>query len=218
MAVHGGADIVNDGLKLCVDGASKNCYPGSGTTVTDLSNGKSGTMSGVTHSDNTFLFDASGEDIDFASNADFAYGTSFTYEYWIKPSSIGTYAAIIDPRTSGEMLAPSIWIGTTSGYKYYIWINNTRVINHDTDWQTNQWQYGATVYNGSTMKLYYGLSEVASTSYSSTMIQSKVRIGNHYNDQYPFSGNISIVRAYNKALSLTELTQNYNAQRGRFGV
>ena len=35
MAVHGGPNIVNDGLVFLVDAADKNSYPGSGTTWTD---------------------------------------------------------------------------------------------------------------------------------------------------------------------------------------
>ena len=45
MAVHGGPDIVTDGLKVCLDAADLNSYPGSGTTWYDLSgNGYNGTM------------------------------------------------------------------------------------------------------------------------------------------------------------------------------
>ncbi len=37
MAGHGGPDLVQDGLVLSLDAASKNSYPGSGTTWSDLS-------------------------------------------------------------------------------------------------------------------------------------------------------------------------------------
>ena len=37
MAVHGGADIVNEGLVFCMDGASKNCN--NGTTINEILNG-----------------------------------------------------------------------------------------------------------------------------------------------------------------------------------
>ena len=37
MAVHGGPNIVNDGLVFLVDAADKNSYPGSGTAWTDIS-------------------------------------------------------------------------------------------------------------------------------------------------------------------------------------
>ena len=44
MAVHGGTDLVTKGLAFCIDVVSKNCYPGSGTTITDLIGSRSGTL------------------------------------------------------------------------------------------------------------------------------------------------------------------------------
>ena len=44
MAVIGGTNIVDDGLTFAIDVLSENCYPGSGTTVTDLMGSKSGTL------------------------------------------------------------------------------------------------------------------------------------------------------------------------------
>jgi hypothetical protein len=35
---------------------------------------------------------------------------------------------------------------------------------------------------------------------------------------YPWIGNIAAVMIYNRVLSSTEMTQNFNAMRGRFGV
>ena len=48
MACHGGPDIVEDNLVLCLDAANTKSYPGSGTTWTDIS-GKShnGTVNGA---------------------------------------------------------------------------------------------------------------------------------------------------------------------------
>lgn len=41
MAIYSGPEIVNNGLVLHLDAANTRCYPGSGTTLTDLSgNGK----------------------------------------------------------------------------------------------------------------------------------------------------------------------------------
>jgi hypothetical protein len=35
---------------------------------------------------------------------------------------------------------------------------------------------------------------------------------------YQLNGKMSIMRLYNRALSSTEVQQNYNAQKGRFGL
>ena len=46
---------------------------------------------------------------------------------------------------------------------------------------------------------------------------SNITIGNGYTGQ-PWAGRIAIVQAYNKALTATEVSQNFNAQKGRFGL
>jgi hypothetical protein len=47
---------------------------------------------------------------------------------------------------------------------------------------------------------------------------NKLRIGNstYNNGHIPLAGEIPIVRIYNKGLSATEVSQNYNAQKSRF--
>jgi hypothetical protein len=42
--------------------------------------------------------------------------------------------------------------------------------------------------------------------------------GNSGSPGYFFNGNIGVVRVYNRALSATEVMQNFNATRGRYGV
>ena len=44
MAAHGGTDLVDEGLAFCLDAFDRHCYPGSGTSVTDLITGQSGTI------------------------------------------------------------------------------------------------------------------------------------------------------------------------------
>lgn len=44
------------------------------------------------------------------------------------------------------------------------------------------------------------------------------RFGGIYNDGYPVSGAVNFVRVYNRALSESEVLQNYNAVKGRFNL
>jgi len=37
-------------------------------------------------------------------------------------------------------------------------------------------------------------------------------------NSYAFQGKIAVVQMYNRALSATEISQNYNAQKSRFGL
>jgi hypothetical protein len=47
---------------------------------------------------------------------------------------------------------------------------------------------------------------------------STVKIGSAYNNASYYSGNLSLFLIYNRALSSDEVSQNYNAQKSRFGL
>jgi len=53
MGVHGGPDIVEDGLVFAIDPANEQSYPRTGATVTDTIGNKSGTLSGASGDNNT---------------------------------------------------------------------------------------------------------------------------------------------------------------------
>ena len=46
---------------------------------------------------------------------------------------------------------------------------------------------------------------------------SNITIGNGYTGT-PWAGRIAIIQAYNKALTAAEVSQNFNAQKARFGL
>jgi hypothetical protein len=45
-----------------------------------------------------------------------------------------------------------------------------------------------------------------------------VRIGGYFNNNYYFSGSVSQFQVYNRALSASEVLQNYNASKSRFNL
>ena len=59
-----------------------------------------------------------------------------------------------------------------------------------------------------------------SSNYLTTALSSpNSTIAKHYNStSYNFNGKIPIVHVYNRALTATEVSQNYNAAKGRFGL
>ena len=85
----------------------------------------------------------------------------------------------------------------------------------------NQWNHCAFVRNGSTFTLYLNGVSVASTTNSNALFNAtnSLTIGASSSNNSPFNGRISNVKIYkNKALSATEISQNYNALRARFGI
>jgi len=109
------------------------------------------------------------------------------------------------------------------GRDLYYRISSTNIVTADT------WFYACASYDGTTIKLYYNGAE---TSYSgqggspTTITYEtnplylggwKINGSNYYSNDF-YGGNITQATLYNRALSSTEITQNYNAQKGRFGI
>ena len=89
---------------------------------------------------------------------------------------------------------------------------------------TNTWVNIVGTYTaGGAMALYRnGVVDVTGTGPSSISYAAQVfgigtRTFNGAN-QFPWNGNISLVQLYNRALTATEVTQNFNALRGRYGI
>ena len=98
MGAFGGPGIVTDNLTFAIDPGSARSYPGSGTTVTDLSGTNNVTLAnGVGFgSNNGGVFTYDGVD-DQGSAGNFFTYQAFTINLWVKPgTSQVTYADIID--------------------------------------------------------------------------------------------------------------------------
>ena len=90
---------------------------------------------------------------------------------------------------------------------------------------TNQWYQVVATYDGTTLKAYINGEFDASLNpdnsgplntqgtLSIRLSSSSTTAGNN-----PFDGNIGAVKIYNRALSASEVQQNFNALRGRFGI
>ena len=84
MAIEYNAHIVQDGLVLCLDAASKASYPGTGTLWNDLAGSSNGTLiNDATFSganEGVIVFDGTDDYVDCGDNAgvEFSSGESFT--------------------------------------------------------------------------------------------------------------------------------------------
>ncbi len=237
MAFGNGPRIVTSGLVLALDAADRNSYPGSGTTWRDMSgNNNSGSLTnGPTFSNNSFVFDGVDDYISIPSQLDAqlplsGYGSftgadtnAFTLEIWIKTSQISGIVSYNAPcligRDDGD-----IWSNLTlyNGYVYYTHYNNAWLDNlkSTTMVSNNIWHQVVYVNNtNETGNIYIdGINEIlGSSSLSGTNYFSPDFIGRGYSGRY-FQGNISNCRFYDRSLSASEVLQNYNAQKSRFGL
>jgi len=218
-------ELVTNGLVLLLDANNTNSYPGTGTTWTDLSgNNNNGTLTnGASYSS------ASGGSIVFDGVND--YVGSFPTQI----SGVGskTICAFIYPTTTSRAGICGIrnstdgWVFTinrnASGNLTYFHTTGTTV-EVSAGISINNWVQVCVTYSTvtSTVILYKNGYQVGSTATSvSTIVGSSFKgvIGDEdASITTPFKGNISNLQIYNRDLSATEVLQNFNVTRTRFGV
>ena len=86
----------------------------------------------------------------------------------------------------------------------------------------NQWNHMVATFDGSTKKIYVNGAQKASAAVTGTITQNttgSAYIGTYGNFAgYPYNGQIGVTRIYDRALTADEVTTNFNALRGRYGI
>jgi len=237
MSVYGGPEIVSDGLVLCLDAANRKSYPGSGTTWTDLSGlgNHSILQANVAYSSsNTAMyFDgntssytsftaASQLNLDTCSYSMWYYPTQYSpnniaclfsrenARHYLAYTSTGAYQIFL---RGNLFTTTSAQLETTVSNANTVTLNRWQQVHLNIDWPNSTW----TIYhNGS---LVWSLTNPAlGTSFLSA--SSDAVIGSRYagGSIYRMIGNLSGFAHYNKILSASEIQQNFNPFRGRFGI
>lgn len=236
--------IVTDGLSLCLDAANLKSYPGSGTTWTDLSgNSNIGTLTnGPTYSsDNggSIVFDGTNDYVDFGSNGASAVNglSEVTVEIWYKSDSVGNDTGLIFGGTSNTRdngisirFDSNGFSGSgTNVIKAGFGQNNSETaanqIESSSNIQSTDWICITVVCDLQTsIKLYKNGVEDTPT-YTESDGGSASSISNcdglvigYGRNQVEWDGKISNVKIYNRVLTASEVTQNYNALKGRYGL
>ena len=219
--------IVMDGLVLNLDAGITQSYPGSGTVWTDV-NGlgpkNNGTLTnGPTFSGGSIVFDGVNDYIQMSNSP---ITNNFSYCIWVKNNGGGlnnpraivmsngaNYLDINFDSTIMFSLIFSIGIG---GWSQNIIRSESGVVS-----SLGVWAHYSFTYNRQQAKIYFNGNEVASSNYTSAPsnnYSNNFTIGRFDGGSYNLNGFISVVQLYNRALSAEEVLQNYNAQKGRFGL
>jgi len=224
-------NIVTSGLVLNLDAGDSSSYPGSGTTWYDISgNGYNGTLTnGPTYdsaNNGSIVFDGVNDFINFSSSLSFTNG--YTFSFWLKltnewnSSSTGS-PWLLDARgPNTDTYAYFI----TGGYFRYRTFNPTHNLDStQTTWESGKWYFITCTLDSDkrTKKLYingnfdasYTLGGDADFSTSGAFQIGRYSNGSFFDE---FEGNISSFQIYNRALSSTEIAQNYDALKGRYGL
>jgi len=227
MAGYIAPNIITDGLILCLDAANQKSYPGSGTVWYDLSgnNNHATLVNGVVFS-STYggIFDFDGVD-DYAyvaDNSTLDIAGDKTQGIWLYMDQSYSGTGILGKANSSvNGMALTYGWGSSQGFQNIAWnsANSPTLASSGTD--ISNWYYVAGVQSGSTRYIYVtGANGVRVASYSG---------GTHtWNNALNFTiGTIAgyytnmkagVVHVYNRALTQTEIIQNYNTLKTRFGL
>ena len=216
----GPVDYVTSGLQLYLDAGKTSSYSGTGNAWNDISgNSRNATLS-------NFTFDGTdgGGSIVFNGTSSAAQVTgsitsvtSVTFLVFIKVSaSMTNYNGIIFNRSSH---ATGIHAQNTT--LNLDWNGTTRT--HNTSMPTNEWIMVAAAFASNSVDFYqYRASAQTSSTTgltsSASLTLDDIDIGQDDLGGRFFNGKIGIAMVYNRALTSTEITQNWNAFKLRFGI
>jgi hypothetical protein len=219
MGVSGGPKSNVDGLIFHLDPANKRSYPGTGTTIFDLSgnNYTSYFANGALLADDLIRVD--GVD-DYIATPLFNLTAPITVTAWVK--NVVNEGIVFGASGSG--------VGYGNSEYIFYFLGKTIVVQGNPggaktfqfpQLNLNQWSYLVMTRDASNNMSIY-LNAVGSTSnsqsYSNTLQMNQIgRYSNFYN-QYNVKGSIGEVKIYNRALSSTEILQNYNVSKARYNV
>ena len=194
--------------------------------ILDLTNNNTVTASSLTYaSDGTFSFDGSANKVElFTSNSFISNG--FTLSAFIKPLSAGgaSFGRIFDKTNNDTGSAAGVFLYMNANPIVTLQINNGNSITTTSNSVPySVWTNITATVTGSGNSVIYinGISNVSATlSLPNTITNTlPLTLGNRANaTDRGFSGNISVATIYNRALSASEVQQNFNALRGRYGL
>jgi hypothetical protein len=228
MSFSNGPTVVTNGLVLALDAGDRNSYVSGSTTWIDLAGTNNGTLTnGPTFnsgSGGSIVFDGSNDYVNVSSSNSLNITGDLTLTCWIYCTGrSGFYRTIISKNYALDN--PTYEIGVASINKLY-WYGNGIAKFGPTTINLNQW-YNLSVTINSTAKtgvLYINgnvelnMSGLATQLTGSNPLYIGVDAPTGVGEQSFFIGSISSTQIYNKALSASEVLQNYNAQKSKFGL
>jgi hypothetical protein len=211
-------------LILYHDPSNTNSYPGSGSSVYDLSgNGLDGLASNLSYSYPYFNFNGTNSQIEILDNSLLEPGSGdWTMEAWLRVTSnqSGVILGKFEDGGRSEDVSYSIRINSSGSLFAQLGsgINGEYVNSTSYQTSTNIWYHVIYVWkNGGTKTLetYINGTSIGSVNHSLNSLldtPNNLYIGSYNNGEYNqyFNGRIGAIRLYNSAFTSEEVTQNYN--------
>ena len=219
--------IVQQGLVLNLDAGNPYSYAGAGTTWYDVSgNNYTGSLTNgpvySTANNGVIVFDGSNDYIDITTaNVAVSGNGARSIFVWMKTTAGGLIGFVSTGNAAGSqafnLVKYSGGVGVM-GYNndYYPAAGAAGVTLND-----GNWHYIGATFDGTNIRTYAdGKLDNTSGTFTFTTTGQNNYIGrsNHTGNENFLNGSIGLTQIYNRALSTTEVLQNYNATKGRFGL
>jgi hypothetical protein len=210
--------IVTNGLVLNVDAGFTPSYSQSGTTWYDMSSsGNNGTLiNGPTFNSSnggSIVFDGVDDYVVFSQVPSLT--NQLTMECWF-------FLNAVQFQSQNRLIS--------NGDSYVIYLDNSTLsfymesqggyIRSAGNSFLNSWNHIVATYNSTSRAIYInGVLKTTSNASGNVPNGNILNIGAYQNQSiYTINGRMPIMRIYNKGLTDSEVLQNYNAQKGRFGL
>jgi len=219
---------VTSGLQLYLDAASSTSYSGSGTTWYDLCGNQNDVV--MQNSSNISFTRSSGSYFTLANNGYFNKATTtgiptgssaYTMSVWVQWPS-GTWQTGggfvgVGNSTGGNQTNQFRSTGTNGLVNY--WYGNDLAATSTVS-PASQWFNAVAQWDGTTRKIWVNGTEFASAGASGLNVSSSLlQVGaTNVSGSEALRGNIGQALIYNRALTPTEIQDNYTAIRTRYGV
>jgi hypothetical protein len=232
------ACITTNGIVLHYDPSRSLSYPGTGTTINDLSGGgRHGTMSNVTFTSPYFTFNGTSSQISVPDSLALEpQGVDWSIEVWVNQSVAGNDVVLgkfdnggdasdvsYSVRTNNTTYLAQLGSGSGSGGgpSGTLFVNSTNHVGTINTWY--QIVYVFTNLAANTLQTFVNGSSIGTVGHNLSSILNTTNplyIGSYNNGEYPqwFDGKIGIVRMYNRALSTSDVLNNYNADKSKYGL
>jgi hypothetical protein len=172
----------------------------------------------------SIVFDGVNDYVALGNNLD--QNGPLTILAWINTTTVsaGARSILSNCNAGGGAQDYMLEINRTAGRVRTIW-GNTLILNSTQTLIINRWYYVGVTRSGSTSNWGVNLfingtidsSTTTSANPNAASVGTSVGRAGDFAGQY-FSGNIAQTLMYNRALSASEILQNYNATKTRFGL
>ena len=227
--------IVRNGLILHVDAAKQDSYPRMGTTWNDLSgNNLAGALTNTptynSSNGGIIIFDGINESINFPNSA-LLKSANITVSAWVKSNELNRDNVLFDGGYYNSIAGYLLYVNASNQFQFWIRNSNNntqgvgvRTATSTTVFNTSNWYNVTGIFDGSNVYIYVnGILENTAAMTNPITYTSSINfwIGNYAsspNIGLAYKGNVATTKIYNRALSASEILQNYNALKGRFGL